>query len=88
MISDERFWLFPTRSVFRKRERWTRLFFWGVAFALSGITFFAVYGARSARPQLTTGLAWLAGLIVAGTIIGANFVSDRRGIENSKEDPV
>lgn len=80
VISDEK--------SFRKRERWTRLFFWGAAFALSGITLFAVYGADSASPQLKTALTWLAGVIVAGTIIGANFVSYLRANEKVKTDPV
>ena len=79
VISDEK--------SFRKRERWTRLLFWGAALALLGITLFAVYGADSASPQLTSALVWLAGLIVAGTLIGANFLSYRRAIEKMKEDP-
>ena len=80
VISDEK--------SFRKRERWTRLFFWGAAFALSGITLFAVYGADSASPQLKTGLAWLAGVIVAGTVIGAQFVGYRQGLEKIRKDLV
>lgn len=70
----------------RKRERWTRLALWGAAFTLSGITLFAVYGADSASPQLKTVLTWLAGLIVACTIVGANVVSYRQGIEKVRRD--
>lgn len=70
----------------RKRERWIRLTLWGAAFALSCITLFAVYGARSASPELTTVLAWLAGLIVAASIVGANLVSYRQGMEKVKRD--
>ncbi len=71
---------------FRKRERWTRLTLWGAAFALSCITLFAFYGANSASPELTTVLAWLAGLIVAASIVGANLVSYRQGMERVKLD--
>lgn len=70
----------------KKRERWTRLTLWGAAFALSCITLFAVYGAKSASPELTTVLAWLAGLIVAASIVGANLVSYRQGMEKVKRD--
>jgi hypothetical protein len=70
----------------RKRELWTRLTLWGAAFALSCITLFAVYGADSASPQLTTALAWLAGLIVVASIVGANLVSYRQGMEKVKRD--
>jgi hypothetical protein len=64
----------------RKRERWLRLLFWGAAFTLSGVTLFAVYGADSASPQVKTALAWLAGVIVGGTVIGAQFVAYRQGL--------
>ena len=80
------FRIIPDEKSIRKREHWTRLLFWGAAFTLSGVTLFAVYVARSASPQLTTALAWLAGLIVAGTIIGAQFVSYRQGIEKVRGD--
>jgi len=71
---------------FRKRERWIRLTLWGAAFALSCITLFAFYGANSASPELTTVLAWLAGLIVAASIVGANLVSYTHGMEKVKRD--
>ena len=80
VISDE-------KSI-RKRERWTRLIFWGAASTLSGVTLFAVYGADFASPELKTALAWLAGLIVAGTIIGAYFVVYRHAIEKAKRELV
>ena len=78
VISDEKFT--------RKRERWTRLFFWGAAFALSCITLFAVYGAKSASPELTTVLACLAGLIVAASIVGTYVVSYLQGMGKVKQD--
>jgi hypothetical protein len=74
------------KKSFRKRERWTRLTLWGAAFALSCITLFAVYGADSASPQINTALAWLAGLIVAGAVGGAYFLSYRQGMEKIKRD--
>lgn len=76
IISDE-------KSI-RKRELRTRLGFWGAAFTLSGVALFAVYAAHSASPQLTTAFAWLAGLIVAASIVGANWVSYRHGMEKVK----
>ena len=78
IISDE-------KSI-RKRERWIRLLLWGAAFTLSGVTVFAVYGADSARPQLNIALTWLAGVIVAGTIIGVHFVAYLHGIETAGKD--
>ena len=78
VISDE-------KSI-RKRERSIRLVFWGAAFTLSGVTLFAVYGADSASPQLNIALIWLAGVIVAGTIVGANLLSYRQGMEKVKRD--
>lgn len=80
------FRVIPDKKSFRKRERRTRLLFWGAAFTLSGVTLFAVYGADSASAQLITMLAWLAGLIVTATIIGAQFVSYRQGIEKVRGD--
>lgn len=74
------------KKSFRKRERWTRLTLWGAAFALSCITLFVVYGGDSASAQLITALAWLAGLIVAASIVGANLVSYRQGMERVKRD--
>lgn len=78
VISDEK--------SLKQRERWIRLVFWGAAFTLAGVTLFAVYGADSASPQLKTVLTWLAGLIVAGTIVGANLVSYRQGMEKVGRD--
>jgi hypothetical protein len=63
-----------------------RLILWGAVLGLSCITLFAVFGAGSASPQINTALAWLAGLIVAASIVGANLVSYRRGMEKVKRD--
>jgi hypothetical protein len=63
-----------------------RLILWGAVLLLSCITLFAVFGARSASPQINTALAWLAGLIVAASIVGANLVSYRQGMEKVKLD--
>jgi hypothetical protein len=69
-----------------KRDHGTRLILWGAVLVLSCITLFAVFGARSASPQINTALAWLAGLIVAGAVGGAYFLSYRQGMEKVKRD--
>lgn len=69
-----------------RQDHGTRLILWGAVLVLSCITLFAVFGARSASPQINTALAWLAGLIVAASIVGANFLSYRQGMEKVKRD--
>src|SRR6266853_4205022 len=69
----------------QRRDHGTRLVLWGAVLVLSCITLFAVYDAGSASPQIKTALAWLAGLIVAGAIGGAYFLSYRQAIEKVKE---
>jgi len=69
-----------------RRNHGTRLILWGAVLVLSCITLFAVFGAGSASPQINTALAWLAGLIVAASIVGANFLSYRQGMEKVKRD--
>src|SRR6476646_6696347 len=69
-----------------RRDHGTRLISWGAVLVLSCITLFAVFGAGSAGPQINTALAWLAGLIVAASIGGANLVSYRQGREKVKRD--
>jgi hypothetical protein len=55
---------------------------------LSGVTLFAVHGARSAFPQVNTALTWLAALMVAGAIMGAHFLAFRRGLQKAESDLV
>jgi len=69
-----------------RRDHGTRLILWGAVLVLSCITLFAVFGARSAGPQINTALAWLAGLIVAGAVGGVYFLSYRQGMEKVKRD--
>jgi len=69
-----------------RRDHGTRLILWGAVLVLLCITLFAIFGARSASPQINTALAWLAGLIVAASIVGANLVSYRQGMEKVKRD--
>src|SRR6266853_5028827 len=70
----------------QRRDHGTRLVLWGAVLVLSCITLFAVFAAGSASPQIITALAWLAGLIVAASIVGANLVSYRHGMEKVKRD--
>ncbi len=69
-----------------RRDHSTRLILWGAVLVLSCITLFAVFGAGSASPQINTALAWLAGLIVVASFVGANLVSYRQGMERVKRD--
>ena len=77
---------FRVSSDKERRDHRTRLILWGAVLVLSCITLFAVFGAGSASPQINTALAWLAGLIVAASIVGANLVSYRQGMGKVKRD--
>jgi hypothetical protein len=48
---------------------------------MSGITLFAVYDARTASPQLSRALGWLAVVIVVAVILGAYLLAARIGQE-------
>ena len=63
----------------RGRERNIRLVTWGLVLVMAGITFFAVYDARSASPQLGRALTWLAVLIVVCAIAGCTFALGQIG---------
>jgi hypothetical protein len=78
----------PNHVSDRGRERNIRLITWGMVLVMSGITFFAVYDARSAGPQLVRALGWLAVVIVVAAIVGAYFLAARLGLERFEHDLV
>jgi len=66
---------------FEHRERAVRLSLWSAVVVLAGIALFAVYGRESASPVLMTWMAWLTGLIVAGSVVGVNVFAFWRGTD-------
>lgn len=72
----------------RSRDRSIRLILWGIVLVLSGITLFAVYGARSASRQVNTVLLLVCVLIVVVAFLGIRFFAVRLGVEKMERDLV
>jgi len=73
---------------FERRERKVRVSLWSAVVVLAGIALFAVYGRESASPVLMTWMAWLTGLIVAGSIVGVHVFEFWRAIDMARRGPV
>jgi hypothetical protein len=65
-----------------------RVVLWGAVLALSALTLFAVYGGDTANREVMRGLAWFAGLIVLASIVAAQFIAIRLGLEKVKRSLV
>lgn len=78
----------PPKASERSGDRNIRLITWGTVLIMSGITLFAVYGSRSASPQLVRALGWVAVVIVALAIVGAYFLAARLGLKRFERDLV
>lgn len=62
-------------------DRTIRLVLWGAVLALSGLTVFALIGARSHSPQFNTALAGLAAAILISAIVSAHCAAVLMGLE-------
>lgn len=85
---DREFRVMPNVAQERMRDRRSRLFMWGGASLLVGITLFAVFESPfvSSRTNLT--LAWIAGVTVTSSIAGAYVLAYQHGLRKLRRSLV
>ena len=81
---DREFRVMPDSILERTQDSRTRIFLWGAASLLVGITLFAVFEAPFASRRTNLVLVWIAGTIVASTVLGAYAIAYQQVLRRLK----